>query len=61
MTFAPLAKLRQSVVQLKTWDWVLTLLAVYVVHYFFVNCFIVGDVTDLLKPFRKMPLYIYTG
>src|SRR4051812_3343913 len=42
-------------------DCALTLLAVYVIHYLFVSCFILGKVGDIIRPFKSIPLYVYNG
>lgn len=54
-------RLRDLLGRLKPWEWVLTLVAVYAVHYFFVSYFIAGNVADLIRPFPGIPAYIYNG
>ena len=50
-----------SLRRLNPGGWVLTLLAVYAIHYVFVNYFILGNVTDIVRPFASIPAYIYNG
>ena len=46
---------------MKRLDWVLTLLAVYVIHYLFVSFFILGNVVDIVRPFPALGAYVYDG
>lgn len=39
----------------------LTLVAIYTVHYFFCALFVVGRAPQLLRPFWSLPLYLYYG
>lgn len=46
---------------LRSCDWVVTLVAVYVIHHMFVTHFILGNVTDIVRPFGWLPAYVYNG
>ena len=47
--------------RLSSWDWALTLVAVYALHHVLVNYFILGNVTDIVRPFASIPAYVYNG
>jgi hypothetical protein len=45
----------------ETWDWLLTLLAIYIIHHLFVTYFVAPTVKDIVTPFPHIPAYLYTG
>ena len=47
--------------RLRDFDWILTVLAVYVLHHLFVSYFIIGHVVDIVRPFAGIPAYVYNG
>ncbi|HSH38371.1 MAG TPA: hypothetical protein VK993_06270 [Chthoniobacterales bacterium] len=54
-------KLTGALQRVRSWEWILTLLAIYTIHHLFVSYFILGNVTDIVRPFSSIPAYVYTG
>ena len=45
----------------QTWDWLLTLVAIYTIHHLFVSYFVLGNVHDIVRPFPRLAAYVYNG
>ena len=55
------ANIVPAIRRLRPWEWFLTLVAVYAIHFVFVNYFILGNVSDIVRPFPSVPAYIYNS
>lgn len=54
-------RLIAAVNAVKASQWLLPLIAIYTIHHLFVSYFILGNVSDIVRPFSAIPAYVYNG